>query len=129
MDLTNPIDSSKGMPPGLFTDSFTSLGEQLQQQFPGAKIVKTFNTMWCGLMVNPRMIQEDHNVFIGGNDAEAKAKVKELLKSFGWRENEIMDLGDISTSRGTEMYLPLWLRMFFAQGQNGAFNVKVVKAG
>ena len=82
--------------------------------------------MWNGLMVNPAMLNGgDHTTFICGNSSEAKEKVNEILKSFGWPEKNILDLGDISSSRGTEMYLPLWLRILGATN-NGAFNIKVV---
>jgi predicted dinucleotide-binding enzyme len=67
----------------------------------------------------------DHSVFICGNSSEAKAKVREILKSFGWPDKNILDLGDISSARGTEMYLPLWLRIFGATN-SGAFNIKIV---
>lgn len=82
--------------------------------------------MWCGLMVNPTMIGGgDHTNFICGNDAEAKVKVKSLLKEFGWKDQNILDLGDITNARGTEAVLPIWLRVWGAT-QNGAFNFKVV---
>jgi hypothetical protein len=127
VDISNPLDFSKGMPPTLSVVNTSSLGEEIQKAFPSAKVVKTLNTMWCGLMVNPGLINGgDHNVFISGNDADAKAKVKEVLKSFGWAESNITDLGDIVAARGTEMYLPLWLRMYGAGG-SGVFNIKVVK--
>ena len=84
--------------------------------------------MWNGLMVNPRMIEEDHTVFVSGNDADAKATVKSVLQSLGWRESEILDLGDVTTARGTEGMLPVWLRIFGAT-QNGAFNFKIVSVG
>jgi 8-hydroxy-5-deazaflavin:NADPH oxidoreductase len=126
VDISNPLDFSKGQPATLFSVNTTSLGEEIQAKFPKAKVVKTLNTMWNGLMVNPRMIGNgDHNVFISGNDAEAKEKVKEILVSFGWTPSNILDLGDITTARGTEMYLPLWLRIWGAT-QNGAFNIKIV---
>jgi 8-hydroxy-5-deazaflavin:NADPH oxidoreductase len=127
LDLTNPLDFSKGFPPTLFLSNDNSLGEVLQQAFPSAHIVKTLNTMWNGLMVNPRMIEEDHSVFLSGNDAHAKESVKDILHSFGWRDSEILDLGDITTARGTESILPIWLRIYGAT-QSGAFNFKIVKA-
>jgi predicted dinucleotide-binding enzyme len=117
------------MPPSLLPElsNTNSLGEEIQKSFPDVKVVKTLNTMWCGLMVNPAMINGgDHNVFISGNDADAKGKVKEILKSFGWLEKNIIDLGDISSARGTEMYLPLWLRILGATN-NSAFNIKIVR--
>ena len=128
VDIANPLDFSKGMPavllPGL--SNTNSLGEEIQKTFAGAKVVKTLNTMWAGLMVNPNMIGAgDHTAFICGNDAEAKTRVKSLLKEFGWRSGNILDLGDISAARGTEAVLPIWLRIWSAT-QSGAFNFKVV---
>ncbi len=126
IDLSNPLDSSSGMPPILSVANTSSLGEEIQKNFPESKVVKTLNTLWCGLMVNPAMINGgDHNIFMSGNDAGAKSTVRELLKSFGWFDKNILDLGDISSARGTEMYLPIWLRIYGATG-NGAFNIKIV---
>jgi len=126
IDIANPLDFSKGMPPTLSIVNTNSLGEEIQKTFPLMKVVKALNTMWCGLMVNPAMIRGgDHNTFISGNDAAAKESVKTLLRSFGWADSNILDLGDISSARGTEMFLPLWLRIWGAT-QNGAFNIKIV---
>lgn len=125
IDVSNPLDFSKGMPPTLTISNTDSLGEQIQKSFPSARVVKTLNTMWCGLMVNPGLLKEEHNVFMSGNDASAKEAVKKILYTFGWKESMIIDLGDITTARGTEMYLPLWLRIYSATS-NGAFNIRVV---
>ncbi|OYQ32989.1 NADP oxidoreductase [Flavobacterium cyanobacteriorum] len=126
VDIANPLDFSNGMPPTLTVCNTTSLGEEIQHAFPKAKVVKALNTIWCGIMVNPSMINGgDHSTFICGNDATAKEEVKEILKSFGWSGNNILDLGDITKSRGTEMYLPLWLSIYGATN-NGAFNIKIV---
>ncbi|MBL7891145.1 MAG: NADP oxidoreductase, partial [Bacteroidia bacterium] len=126
VDIANPLDFSKGMPPSLAFVNTTSLGEEIQKTFPSVKVVKALNTMWCGIMVNPAMVNGgDHSTFISGNDTNAKEKVKEILKSFGWAEKNILDLGDITSARGTEMYLPLWLRIYGATN-NGAFNIKIV---
>lgn len=128
IDIANPLDFSKGMPPGLIPSlsNTNSLGEEIQKAFPGAKVVKTLNTMWCGLMVNPNLVGGgNHTNFICGNDAEAKVKVKALLQTFGWKNENLLDLGDITAARGTESVLPVWLRIWGAT-QNGAFNLKVV---
>jgi predicted dinucleotide-binding enzyme len=126
IDLSNPLDFSKGNPPSLSVVNTNSLGEEIQKHFPDTNVVKTLNTMWCGLMVNPGLIGGgDHQVFVCGNDAGAKEKVKEVLKSFGWKEKNILDLGDITAARGTEMYLPLWLRIWGAT-KNGSFNIKLI---
>lgn len=126
VDIANPLDFSKGMPPSLAICNTNSLGEEIQKAFPQTKVVKALNTMWCGLMVNPSMINGgDHSTFVSGNDANAKEEVKKILKSFGWAEKNILDLGDITKARGTEMYLPIWLSIYAATN-NGAFNIKIV---
>lgn len=129
IDVANPLDYSQGMPPSLINNlsNTNSLAEEIQKTFPFVSVVKTLNTMFAGIMVNPLMINGgDHNVFICGNHFEAKEKVKDILKSFGWADQNILDLGDITAARGTEMYLPLWLRIFGATN-NGVFNIKVVR--
>lgn len=126
VDLSNPLDFSKGAPPSLSVLNTSSLAEEIQKAFPEIRVVKSLNTMWCGLMVNPGMIGGgDHQVFMSGNDAAAKAQTRELLKSFGWKDACILDLGELSTARGPEMYLPLWLRIWGATN-NGAFNIRLV---
>ncbi|WP_242344646.1 NADPH-dependent F420 reductase [Anaeromyxobacter terrae] len=127
VDVANALDASKGGPPILAIGNTDSLAEAIQRAFPGARVVKALNTMWCGVMVNPRMLPDSHHTYLSGNDAEAKKVVKGLLRSFGWREEEILDLGDLSTARGTESILPLWLRIYGVSG-SGAFNFKVVSA-
>lgn len=112
LDISNPLDFSKGFPPSLFVSNTESLSEQIQNKYPQLKVVKSLNTMSNPVMINPKIIEGDHTVFLSGNDPEAKAKVVDVLKSFGWEERNIIDLGDISTARGTEMVLPLWVRLF-----------------
>ena len=125
MDLANPLDFSQGMPPTLLVSNTDSLGEQIQRRFPEAKVVKTLHTMNAHLMVDPaQLAATDHTVFVGGDDAEAKAEVSELLRSFGW--TDIIDLGDITTSRGTEMLLPIWVRLIGLL-QKPIFNFKIVR--
>jgi 8-hydroxy-5-deazaflavin:NADPH oxidoreductase len=90
-----------------------------------ANPLESLNTMNCYVMVNPDVIPGDHSVFVSGNDAEAKSTTKELLKSFGWKEKNIFDLGDITTARGTEQLLPIWIRLWSAL-QNPMFNFNIV---
>jgi predicted dinucleotide-binding enzyme len=126
VDIANPLDFSKGMPPTLSVTNTTSLGEEIQKAFPNSHVVKALNTMWNGLMVNPGLVNNgDHDTFLSGNDEAAKATVREILRSFGWNDKNIIDLGDITTARGPEMYLPLWLRIYGAT-KSGAFNIKIV---
>jgi predicted dinucleotide-binding enzyme len=126
IDVANPLDFSKGMPPSLTVCNTDSLGEQIQRAFPRTKVVKTLNTMTALLMVDPaRVGGGDHHVFVSGNDAGAKARVSGLLRQwFGWRE--VIDVGDITTARGTEMLLPIWVRLWGALG-TPFFNFKIVR--
>ena len=106
IDTSNPIDLSRGFPLTLFVKDTDSLGEMLQRALPNVNLVKTLNTMSAAVMVNPNLVGSgDHTVFLSGNSDAAKTEVMSLLHELGWRD--ILDLGDISTARGTEMMLAL----------------------
>lgn len=125
IDVTNPLDFSNGFPPTLlpaFTAS--SLGEAVQDALPDAKVVKTLNTVNAGIMVDPGQLSEPGEIFVCGNDADAKAAATAMLTEFGWPSP--IDLGDISAARGTEHYLPLWVRLIGPAGGTN-FNIKIVK--
>jgi len=124
VDVANPLDFSKGMPPSLTVCNTDSLGEVIQRQFTDVKVVKALNTMNCHLMVNPGLLSDPGNVFVCGNDADAKAEVNLILQSFGWQK--IIDLGDISAARGTEQLLPVWIRLMGTLG-TAEFNFSIVK--
>jgi predicted dinucleotide-binding enzyme len=125
VDIANPLDFSQGFPPSLNPVNTDSLGEQIQRAFPDARVVKTLNTMNASVMVDPASVAGgDHSVFVSGNDADAKTVVAGLLADLGHRD--IIDLGDITTARGTEMLLPIWLRLWGAFG-NADFNFKIAR--
>ena len=125
LDISNPLDFSRGFPPTLFVKDTDSLGEQIQTAFPQAKVVKTLNTLTAALMVRPKLLADGaHSVFVSGNDAEAKKTVTGLLESFG--HTDVIDLGDISTARGTEMVLPIWL-LLMGSLNTRMFNFKIVR--
>jgi 8-hydroxy-5-deazaflavin:NADPH oxidoreductase len=124
VDIANPLDFSGGMPPALDPVGTDSLGEQLQRAMPSARVVKTLNTMGAHIMVAPATLTGDHTVFVSGDDPAAKVEVAALLEEFGWPSGSIVDVGDITTARGTEMLLPLWLRLWGAFG-NADFNFHI----
>ncbi len=128
IDVANALDFSRGMPPVLSVVNDDSLGERIQEAFPDARVVKALNTVNASVMVSPDSLGESSNVFVCGNDAEAKARVVELLETFGWLSGDIVDLGDITAARGPEMYLPLWLRLMGAL-DTPQFNIRVVQGG
>jgi 8-hydroxy-5-deazaflavin:NADPH oxidoreductase len=124
VDVANPLDFSQGTPPTLTVCNDDSLGERIQAAFPEARVVKTLNTMNNQVMTEPGRLPGAHNVFVCGEDANAKAAVGELLREFGWAPEQIVDLGGIAAARGTEMYLPLWLCLMGSLG-TADFNVQV----
>lgn len=124
IDVANPLDFSRGFPPSLDPVDTDSLGELIQRTFPQLRVVKTLNTMHCQVMVDPARVPGEHTVFLSGEDADAKKTVHALLTSFGWPDSSILDLGGIETARGTEMLLPIWLRLMGALGHTD-FNFHV----
>ncbi len=127
IDVTNPLDTSQGMPPTLIPElsNTTSAAEELQKRLPDAKVVKTLNTMNHQIMVDPSRVPGEHDVFLCGDDDAAKADVVAMLAEFGWRDP--VDLGPLAAARGTEGLMPFWLRMWGAVG-NADFNYRIVRA-
>ena len=126
VDVANPLDHSQGTPPGLFVSSTDSLGEQIQRTFPESRVVKALNTVNFEVMVDPGRVPGEHDVFVCGGDESANGEVVELLESFGWPREHVLDLGGISSARGVEAYLLLWIRLWGVL-QTGSFNVRVVR--
>jgi predicted dinucleotide-binding enzyme len=125
LDISNPLDFSAGFPPTLSVKDTDSLGEQVQRAFPDTRVVKSLNTLTAELMAHPDRLPEPTSVFVSGDDADAKRLVSGLLAELGHRD--VIDLGGIETSRGVEMWLPLWLRLMGSLG-TAEFNLKVVRA-
>jgi predicted dinucleotide-binding enzyme len=126
IQVGNPLDFSKGMPPTLTVCNTDSLGEQVQREFPDARVVKALNTVNCEIMVQPLLVPGDHNLFVCGNDADAKREVTDrLCEWFGWKRSNIIDLGDITGARGMEMWMPIWLRLYGKIG-HPHFNLRLI---
>ncbi|MFL5781540.1 MAG: NADPH-dependent F420 reductase [Thermoleophilaceae bacterium] len=123
VDVSNPLDFSQGMPPTLSVSNDDSLGEQIQREFPGARVVKALNTVNTAVMIEPI---EGTNLFVCGDDEAAKRQVVELIGDFGWPSDSVVDMGGIEQARGTEMYLALWIRLMGALG-TPQFNIAVVR--
>ncbi len=125
IDIANPlVFGDSGM--SLSVCNTDSLAEQIQREFPQARVVKSLNTMSATVMTSPAALNGDHNVFVAGNDAEAKSAVAMLLQSFGWPLERIIDIGDSSGARGLEAYLLLWIRLFQTTGSPDV-NIALVK--
>lgn len=106
IDTTNPLDFSGGMPPKLAISGNDSGGERVQRLLPGAHVVKAFNTVGNAFMFRPEFPGGPPDMFICGNDEDAKKKVTEILKDFGW---PTIDIGGIEGSRYLEAMCIVWV--------------------
>lgn len=125
LDLTNPLDFSRGFPPRLSVCNDDSLGEQIQRAVPHARVVKTLNTLSNTLMVAPERLPEATEVFVAGDDPAARATAIAVLRELG--HPAPIDMGGIEAARGLEAWLLLWTRLYGRFG-TGEFNLRLVRA-
>ncbi len=126
VDVANPLDFSAGFPPTLSVCNDDSLAEQIQAAFPETRVVKSLNTVNNTVMVDPGRVRGDHAIFVCGDDEAAKAQVRALLEAFGWAPESIVDLGDLSGARATEMYVALWVRLYGTL-ETADFNIAIAR--
>jgi hypothetical protein len=121
IDVTNPLDFSAGMPPRLAIGHTDSGGEQVQRWLPKARVVKAFNIVGSAHMFRPQFPGGPPDMFICGEDADAKKIVTRLLHSFEWAVN---DIGGIMGARYLEPLAMVWILHFAATGSgNHAFKL------
>ena len=116
IDVANALDFSHGRPPSLFVANTDSLGEQIQRAFPAARVVKALNTVDTSVMVTPGALPSPTDIFVAGDDTDAKAVVEGVLGSFAWPAEHVVDLGDLTAARGMEGYTLLWVRCHAGDG-------------
>ena len=122
IDATNPLDFSRGMPPGILPGLEGSLSESIQHRLPDAHVVKCFNTVGNGRMVDPKFRDGTPRMLICGDDASAKRRTEALLKDLGWPG--AIDVGGLEAARYLEALVPLWVRVGNAIGAwDHAFHV------
>jgi predicted dinucleotide-binding enzyme len=126
VDVANPLDFSAGFPPTLSVCNDDSLAEQIQAAFPETRVVKSLNTVNSSVMVDPGRVRGEHSVFLCGDDEAAKAQVRALLEAIGWAPESIVDLGDLTGARATEMYLALWVRLYGTL-DTADFNIAIAR--
>jgi predicted dinucleotide-binding enzyme len=124
IDVSQPLDFSNGFPPSLSVPSTDSLGARLQRAHPDVKVVKALATVNAAVMVDPARVPGQHNLFIAGDNDEAKAEVRDLLASFGWPAGRVIDLGGIESARAIEAYILVWVYVYSALG-TADFNIEV----
>ncbi|MFF5188571.1 NADPH-dependent F420 reductase [Streptomyces sp. NPDC000345] len=123
VDVSNPLAFEDGEA-RLSPVESDSVGEQIQRAFPDARVVKSLNTVNCAVMVDPARVPGGHQLFVCGEDADAKARVTAMLGEFGWPADRVLDLGGIRAARSVEMWLPLWLDLMRHFG-HADFNLEL----
>jgi len=118
LDATNPLHfESPDKPPVLALGHTDSAGEQVQRWLPNAHVVKAFNIVGNAHFVEPDFPEGKPEMFICGNDAEAKQVADSLIRDLGWPS--AIDLGDITMARHLEPMAMVWITHLF----NNGFNV------
>lgn len=127
VDVANPLNFSGGFPPRIAVNGDGSLAEQIQRRHPCTRVVKALNTVTAAVMVDPGLLPEATDLFICGDDADAKATVTDLVTAWGWERARVRDLGGLVHARATEHYLMLWLPLLGVVS-SPTFNVRLVAA-
>jgi 8-hydroxy-5-deazaflavin:NADPH oxidoreductase len=104
-----------------------SLGQRIQQTFPGVKVVKAGNHVGAVVVADPSTLPTPTTMFVSGDDSDAKALVSDLLVDLGWPPESVFDLGGIANAYGQEHYLALFGSMLRTLG-TPYFNIAIVKA-
>ncbi len=111
IDVTNPLDSSQGGVPRLDATEDLPGGLKVQNYLPEAKVVKAFNHISAYIMIQAPREEGVPDLFIAGNDPEAKKTVSEIAEKWGW--NSVVDMGDIHSSFWLETFAMLWIQFGF----------------
>ena len=93
VDISNPFNADAD---GLALPADTSIAQEVAKAAPaGARVVKAFNTVFGHVLEKGRTL----DVFMAGDDAQAKAAVAELVRSLGLRP---LDVGGLTMAHWLE---------------------------
>jgi predicted dinucleotide-binding enzyme len=114
MDVTNPLKHSAGGALSLAVGFSDSGGEQVQRWLPGARVVKVFNTVNAAHMYKPSFPGGPPDMFIAGDDRDAKRQVSEIVRAFDW---PVTDVGGLESARLLEALAMLYIRLAIQSGR------------
>jgi hypothetical protein len=121
VDIANPLNSTYD---GLATAPDSSSAEDLAKAIAsGAKVVKAFNTTYAGTLLAGQVDGQPLDVFIAGDDADAKNKVAQLAKDGGMRP---IDAGPLSRARQIEAMQFLHIALQGTLGTNWGSAIKIL---
>ena len=119
VDVSNPLTADMM---GLTVSGQDSAGETVARAFPGAHVVKAFNTVFAPVLAghDPDQKITAPTVFVAGDDAEPKAKIVALAAELGF---DALDAGPLTNSRYLEATLEQMMQI--AQGQGLGTNIRL----
>jgi NADPH-dependent F420 reductase len=121
VDIANPLNSTYD---GLATAPDSSSAEDLAKAAAsGAKVVKAFNTTYAGTLVAGQVDGTPLDVFIAGDDADAKNKVAQIARDGGMRP---VDTGPLSRARQIEGMQLLHIVTQGTLGTNWGSAIKIL---
>ena len=121
MDIANPLNSTYD---GLATAPDSSSAEDLAKAIaPGAKVVKAFNTTFAGTLLAGSVAGQPLDVFIAGDDADAKSKVSQLVTDGGMRA---IDAGPLTAPARSKSMQLLQITLQGTLGTNWGSAIKIL---
>ena len=121
VDIANPLNATYD---GLATAPDSSSAEDLAKAVAaGAKVVKAFNTTFAGTLLAGQVAGQPLDVFIAGDDADAKGKVSQLVTDGGMRA---IDAGPLHRARQIEAMQLLQITLQGALGTNWGSSIKIL---
>jgi predicted dinucleotide-binding enzyme len=97
VDIVNPLNQTFD---GLATAPGTSAAEEVAATMPArTRVVKAFNTTFAGTLVEGQVAGQPLDVFLAGDDEEAKETVAQLVRDGGLRA---IDSGPLERARQLE---------------------------
>jgi predicted dinucleotide-binding enzyme len=121
VDIANPLNSTYD---GLATAPDSSSAEDVAKAAASsAKVVKAFNSTYAGTLLAGQVDGKPLDVFIAGDDADAKAKVAQIVKDGGLRP---VDTGPLSRARQIEGMQFLHIVAQGGLGTNWASTIKIL---
>ncbi len=120
VDIANPLNSTYD---GLATAPDSSSAEDVAKAAPNAKVIKAFNTTFAGTLIAGKVADQPLDVFIAGDDAQAKQTFAQILTDSGLRP---IDAGALVRARQLEGIGLLHITLQGTLGTNWGSAVKIV---
>lgn len=116
VDVTNIMDEGNV--------TVESGAEKIAKLLPDSKVVKAFNAVFAQNMSTGKVGDEKLVLFIAGDDAAAKGKIKQLGDEIGF---ETVDAGNLAVSKHLENLGRFMIHLGFNVGMGSGIGFRLVK--